>query len=469
MSSGEPAGVLEQPARHSCLNINVMECLRALGIARWKTALSTVVVAALQVSIALPTAIACECGPTPPPCQAYWQSPLVFLGTVTEVLATPDGRVARARMRIDRSYKGVSEPTLILFDDGMCDGPEMRLGEQFLMYTYRNGDGEVPARGCTRSRHVRYAEEDLKYLDGLNEAHPTGSVFGQVGIWRDGPGDDHPATGATVEIRGPDETSTTTTDSKGHYTFDGLKPAKYTVRASLAGFRMPTFEQEGVSASVEARGCAVINVTLRKHWPSTIEGRLIRSDGTPATAGIDLRLIRLGKRKNEDSQPLFAEDLTTNDQGEYAFRGVAPGRYKVVMHPCCFPTPEAPYPTIYWPGTSREASASEIEIGDSAVSHHYDFHLPPEVHSDLIGGVVLLPNGKPAVGARVQILKLPENAITGNDVTADAAGHFSFTALEGLEYSLSAITTGEPRLDSEAVNVSLGKGPRSITLVLNAP
>jgi hypothetical protein len=139
------------------------------------------------------------------------------------------------------------------------------------------------------------------------------------------------------------------------------------------------------------------------------------------------------------------------------------------MHPCCFPTPEAPYPTIYWPGTSREASASEIEIGDSAVSHHYDFHLPPEVHSDLIGGVVLLPNGKPAVGARVQILKLPENAITGNDVTADAAGHFSFTALEGLEYSLSAITTGEPRLDSEAVNVSLGKGPRSITLVLNAP
>jgi hypothetical protein len=91
-------------------------------------------------------------------------------------------------MRIDRSYKGVSEPTLILFDDGMCDGPEMRLGEQFLMYTYRNGDGEVPARGCTRSRHVKYAEEDLKYLDGLNEAPPTGSVFGQVGIWRDGPG-----------------------------------------------------------------------------------------------------------------------------------------------------------------------------------------------------------------------------------------------------------------------------------------
>jgi hypothetical protein len=87
----------------------------------------------------------------------------------------------------------------------------------------------------------------------------------------------------------------------------------------------------------------------------------------------------------------------------------------------------------------------------------------------VIGGVVLLPNGKPAVGARVQILKPPENALTGNDVTADAAGHFSFTALEGLEYSLSAITTGEPWLDSEAVNVSLGKGPRSITLLLNAP
>ncbi len=329
---------------------------------------------------------------------------MVFLGTVTEILATRDGRVARARMQIDRVYKGVSEQTLILFDHGTCDGPDLRVGEQYLMYTRRLDDGSVPAGGCTRSRPVKYAGEDLKYLEGLSKAAPTGTVFGQVAAWPDGGGSDQPVPGAVVKIRGPEETRTTVADGKGHYSFDGLKPAQYSVSASQAGFRMPSFEREGVSAGVEARGCAVANVILRKHWPGTIEGRAIRSDGTPARAGIDLGLIRVeGQGEDELSTPLFFEDLQTNDHGEYSFRGVAPGRYRVVLHRCCFPTPEVPYPAIYWPAASTEESASEIEIRDAVVSQRYDFRLPPEVKSAVVSGVVLLPDGKPACGARIQI------------------------------------------------------------------
>ena len=36
-------------------------------------------------------------------------------------------------MRIDRAYKGVAEQELVLFDDGMCDGPDLHVGEQYLM------------------------------------------------------------------------------------------------------------------------------------------------------------------------------------------------------------------------------------------------------------------------------------------------------------------------------------------------
>lgn len=100
---------------------------------RWKTALVAVSAVAIQLSIVLPRMSACECGPKPPPCQAYWQSPMVFLGTVTEGIAISDGRIVRARMRIDRAYKGVAEQELVLFDDGMCDGPDLHVGEQYLM------------------------------------------------------------------------------------------------------------------------------------------------------------------------------------------------------------------------------------------------------------------------------------------------------------------------------------------------
>jgi hypothetical protein len=395
---------------------------------------------------------------------------MVFLGTVTEALAIQDGRVVRARMRIDRAYKGVSEPALILFDDGMCDGPDLQVGEQYLMYTRRIEEGDVPARGCTRSRLAKFAEEDLKYLESLNEAAPIARVFGQVASWPEGPGGKLPLPGAVVQLQGPEGTLRATADDKGFYSFDGLKAGKYSVSADQSGFRMPSLKSGMFSDSVEARGCAAIDVTLRKDWPGAIAGSLVRPDNTPAAAGIDLMLIRIdGDGESALSTSLFGDEVRTGDRGEYSFRGVAPGRYKVVLHWCCFPTPEAPYPAIYWPAASTQTDAAEIVIGNAVVPRRYDFHLPPEVKSMVVSGLVLLPDGKPAEGARVQIWLLPDNAVTGNDATTDAAGYFSFTAMGGLEYSLTAIGRGEHPLTSEALHYSRNSGPHFITLLLDSP
>ena len=38
-------------------------------------------------------------------------------------------------MSIDRAYKGTLNKTVELFDDGMCDGPDLEIGRQYLMYT----------------------------------------------------------------------------------------------------------------------------------------------------------------------------------------------------------------------------------------------------------------------------------------------------------------------------------------------
>src|SRR5207247_11391900 len=115
----------------------VIDLNRADSTIRWRAMLMGVFAATVQLNFGSPNAIACECAPPPPPCEAYWQTPMVFLGTVTEGLATQDGRFVRARMRVDHAYKGVSEKTLVLFDDGMCDGPSLQIGQQYLMYTGR--------------------------------------------------------------------------------------------------------------------------------------------------------------------------------------------------------------------------------------------------------------------------------------------------------------------------------------------
>lgn len=109
--------------------------------------------------------LACECAPPPPPCEAVGQVPLVFLGTVTEVDAK--STVTTARMHDDHAYKGTLKDSVALFDNRMCDGPLLETGRQYLMYRSGSPDQPLPARGCTRSRRVESAAEDLEFLKNI--------------------------------------------------------------------------------------------------------------------------------------------------------------------------------------------------------------------------------------------------------------------------------------------------------------
>jgi hypothetical protein len=379
-------------------------------------------------------------------------------------------------MRVDRAYKGVSEKTLVLFDDGMCDGPDLQVGEQYLMYTNRFGNGDVPSRGCNRSAHVKYADEDLKYLNGLAEAVPTATIFGKVVARTDDYyGKDQPVAGVLVDVSGPTSRYTTTTDADGHYWLGGLEPEEYVVTANQPGFRMLSFDRHGKpqATRVEARGCAVRDMILRRKWEGGIAGRVTRSNGEPAPPDLDMTLILLEDRDGKErSHALFGGSVRTNEEGEYSFSEVAPGRYKIVMNKYLFPTARAPYPTIYWPAARSESEALAIEVADAASKHRYDFRLPPEPKSTLVKGMVLSSEGQPAQGARVHIEALPNNGIGREDEntpTTDATGSFSFTALAGFEYRLRASSDGERWVDSDDVSFSLAKVPQVITLVLNGP
>jgi len=420
---------------------------------------------AIQLSTCLPNVIGCECAPPPPPCEEYPATQMVFLGTVTEFSQAKGVWV----MRIDRAYKGVSEKTVLLYDQGVCPGPKLEAGEQYLMYTERSPKGIqldlVPNLGCTRSRNVKYAEDDLKYLDGLRTAAPTGTVFGQVTVRSDEIGSkEQPSPGATVQIRGAGRTLTTTADSHGHYSFSGLKPATYSVTATQPGFSKSEFDGDD-PASVAARGCRVIDVVLRKDWPGTISGHVARSDGTPAPAGIWCSLIRVQfSGLDAKSQVLLAHSTQTDRWGDFVFRGIAPGRYTVALNLYRLPTPDDPYPTIYWPAASAADAAAQIEIGETSVPQKCDFRLPKELKGTKVSGVVLFPDGKPARFARVEIL--PQNFGRKAEPVADASGRFWFMAMEGFDYTLTAVVSNDAWVAADVKHFSAGKAPPFVTLVL---
>jgi hypothetical protein len=407
-------------------------------------------------------AVACSCY-TPPPCQAFSSVNTVFVGTVTEALEMNAGRISRARMRVDRVYKGASQETLILVTDyRACADPDLQVGGRYMIYADRLESGDVASAGCSRSGPLIHAEEDLKYLDNLRDAAPTGFILGNV-VRRDETHGDEAAVGARVEVRGPDGTRQMTVDGGGKYYFDGLKPGTYSIMASQPGFRLAS-EARGATATVAARGCDVVNLALRKDWPSAIEGRVTSSEGTSAPSGIGVTLIPVQPRDDEYIGGLFRAETQTDDNGEYSFRAVPPGRYKIGIN-LYGPTPDAPYLGTYWPSASTEAASGSVEIR-VGVAIHCDFRLAPRLKTTVVEGIVVRPDGEPAAGARVELLRKSDNSISGEMPTADAAGHFLFRALEGFEYNLIAV---KEEKESDALPFSLDKGPQVIKLVLDYP
>jgi hypothetical protein len=72
-------------------------------------------------------------------------------------------------------------------------------------------------------------------------------------------------------------------------------------------------------------------------------------------------------------------------------------------------------------------------------------------------------------GARIWILHLPDHGVTDADAITDSAGHFSFRAMDGIEYCLTALGSGEQPLRSRELHTALGEQPGPITLVLERP
>jgi len=348
----------------------------------------------------------------------------------------------------------------------MCPGPRMEVGEQYVMYTYFDGTGYLTAGGCTRSSHVRYAEEDLRFLNGVASAPPTGTVLGEVtvrrgGIYTTGV----PASGVAVEILGRGIHRTSTSDGDGHFSFSGLKPGEYSVNALQPEFKQSQKESTR-TAKVTARACAAVDLVLRKEGNGVIAGHVFRADGTPAQAGITMELTRLERRGEQERwELLIGFSVLTDGKGEYSFRGLLPGIYKVALNQFVAPSPQNPYPTMYWPGTKSEQTAGKVEISGNLASQQCDFYLPTALRSRPVTITVLLPDGRPAKGAHANI-GMDGGFVWAGQVVTDASGQFSFGAMEGFDYEVQDILTHDAMMSPRYVHFSMADGSQPVVIRL---
>lgn len=344
-------------------------------------------------------------------------------------------------MRVDQSFKGPLKGEVDLFDDGMCDGPTLEVGRQFLMYTHAMPSGALPARGCTRSRAIEYADEDMQFLKSYLAGKTSTQITGTVRYRPDEPHDSHlgekgrtPLEDVSVTISGAGRSYQTKTDAIGRYAISNLPPGKYEVKAELAGYRATWMRRE---FQLAAKGCAVADVLMKVD--RRVEGTVHSNDGDPV-AGALVEMVPTKPGSKVWENPILL--AVSNENGFYAIDGIPPGDYYLGINIGHTPTKEYPYAPTYYPNTADLRDAIPVAISIGARVQTYDLTAPAKLKTVVVRGLITDASGLPPQNR--PDVRIKEPGLTGEIETqpllVDSEGRFEIELCEGVRYSAFAFT-----------------------------
>ncbi len=414
------------------------------------------------MSISFP-AFSCSCDEPPPPCQAVGQSELVFIGTITH-LESPARGPKTASMKIDHAFKGELKETESLFDDGMCDGPRLEVGRQYLMYTRRSSGGSIPARGCTRSRSIKYADEDLAYLKKYSSGKVSTNVSGTVQIRPDQNqvGGLTPLKDVLIRIVSGEKQFETTTDSLGKYSVSDLPVGDYSIEADLSGYRGWSRGR----VSVQPKGCAVADFFMSVD--RRIQGVIRDSLGMPAPGAL-VEMIPAQPGAGHLNQPILLG--VSDDEGRYEINAVPPGEYFLGTNVKSTPTKYHPYPRVFYPGVSDSKEAIVVIVGQAAATRDYDLRVPGKLPLIEIQGRILKADGNPPSPEDRAEVMFKEPGLNGQieelPIRIDSDGRFQFELCEGVAYSAFAFAGSQINIYSTPLEFLASKENRVLTFILS--
>lgn len=325
-----------------------------------------------------------------PPCQEFWRADAVFIGLVTEAIATdwsetgivPYTQYQRlnARLSVVEGFRGM-EAKEVVFEMSDCPYP-FKQGERYLVYAHKDREGKLYQRiGFSRTRPVSEAGEDLEFIRGLSTAQPGSRVYGKVirptHNIKESRYDYEPLIGVKV-ILANDENDDAISDGEGKYQFVGLPAGAYRVRAELPEHL--SFKEQTIH--VTGQGCVPLDISALRD--GQIAGRVLNVDGQPV-ASVPVSLVSADAGLEEvlfDTKDRGAWTFSvTNDQGRFGFSHLAPGRYLLIINRAEFERTRGnkraqALPRLFYPGVTGMEQAVVITVREGRKAKEYDFRLP---------------------------------------------------------------------------------------------
>ena len=395
-------------------------------------------------------ATACSCEASGPPCQSFFQTQAVFVGTVKSVTRTPRIPPLLEEMRVEfedaMPFRGVEGTTHVVLtnSDGPACGYAFTVGQRYVVYASRwKGGGPLVTSTCSRTRPIADAAEDLLFFKSLSGATGSPRVFGSVThrepgtMYRDGI-EYGPIAHVWLTLKTDTATYRASTDAKGRYELTGVPLGTYELTIEPPQGLTPGDRVTHTLTLSDRLSCAERNFALR--FDSRIRGTLRHSTGEPAS-GVRVQLIR--KEYIDRNGPVDTIDTTSDAAGTFEFSEVTSGSY--VLGVDLFrqygmsPDSDVVFRPTYHPGTPDLSRATIVDIRGGEAQDLASMTLSPPLRAYRLSGTVKYADGTPAAGATVTLDDPVRKWIDlAEPVDTDASGTFSFVVHEGLSYIVSA-------------------------------
>lgn len=232
-----------------------------------------------------------------------------------------------------------------------------------------------------------------------------------------------------------------TTDAEGRFELGNLADGDFTIAAAAPGY---------VDASESVKVPGGDNITLKLSEALAISGVVQFADGKPV-AGAQLNLVH--DDANAGGMPGMMNNTTmTGTSGEFTFRKLAPGNYRVQVSP----------PWGAGGVNIRTTKSGVVQAGATDVVITAEEGL-------VISGTIVDPEGKPAASINVQLNgQTAEGEHIGRWAMSDAEGRFELVGLDDGSYMLNiAQSWGMGGSDYQPIalqNISAGTKDLRVTL-----
>ena len=436
--------------------------------------------AAVLVTIGGRTAHARQCNWIVPPCQAYWESTTVFVGTVRKIAAEA-GSSPRATFDVEQVERGPGAPTMTVQvppSNLVVGRSPFVVGGRYVVYVHGTGDGAFIG-SCGRTRLASEAQEDLAYFREMKAPGSGGRIFGSVrheepDFVAAGTRDRGPIVGLTIRLQGRDIDRDVSSAHDGAFDFGGLLPGEYTLSlrapermlldARMSGvYKQPAPGSFTVSLRY-ARGCMPISFTVRER--GGIRGVLLDDRGAPLEGEVVYAIAAV----NAGTSPhVPGERVRTGADGRFEFTPLPRGQYVLALNLDDRRESIEFDRRAYHPGTRVPGKATIVTVDGPTIVDAGTFRVPADPDERTITGVVVWSDGRPAADA---ILLL--HGAAPERVTLDAAGRFRVTLPYGARFTLRAEgrreVNGRMRESSEeSTEIGRHDRDREVQLVLRVP